>query len=112
MKALLIDENFDPSNLEGELKELYEAYRKNLEKKSTFQKLLGLKPRNLELFKERCAELTKSVKYIWFRKDRCSFEVRPIVKDKRKYLGQYDNFDDACECLKTYLEMQLQQQTG
>lgn len=107
MALLLIDENFDSSQLSDSLKKLYKIYLQNLEKRTSFERLALLRHKNIELYKEKCLQLSKGVKYINFVKTKVIFEVRPIVEGKRKYLGSFTNFDDACEALAYYLKQQI-----
>lgn len=108
MKILLIDQQFSPLTLEQDLQTLYNLYLKACEKKTEFQKLLHLKAKNLQLFLDKCVQLTKDIRFISFRRDRQVFEVRLTRSKKRINLGQYVSFDDACDALNEWFKLEKQ----
>ena len=109
MKILLIDENFDPSTIQGlELRKLYELYLKTCKKKTVFDTIIKFRVRNPTLYIIRCQELVKDVKCITFREDRLTFEVRITRCKKRISLGTHTNFDDALEALQEWFKLESQ----
>ena len=111
MRTLLIDENFDVTKLHPSLHTLYNMYMKGVVSRSTFKKLLHLKSKNLELFIERCKQLCKGVKFDNFRQDRKKFEVRITHNGKKVSLGTFDDFDDAVDVLKQFIELKQTEQS-
>lgn len=107
MRVLVIDENFDPKDLDEAGQNLFAAYKKALQQRSTFQKLLGIQHRHPDEFLKRCKQLAKSVTYISFRTGRKHFVVKPRVDGKLVYLGSSTDFDEATNMLKTYLENRI-----
>lgn len=106
MNILIIDSNFNSKELTEELKKLYKMYLEVCEKRTIFQKIVPLRFKNLALYLEKCRELTQGVKFISFRKDKQLFEVRMYSGGKRRNLGSYKSFDDACEAIQEWFKLQ------
>jgi hypothetical protein len=78
-------------------------YQRLFERKSTYQKIKHLRHRNLPQYVDKCSQITKGLKGVYFDKDRLLFRVQITRLGKRMYLGQFDTPDDALEVLKQYI---------
>lgn len=78
-------------------------YRNFFDKKTAYEKIKHLKHKNIVKYIQKCSEITKDLKGIYFDKDRLLFRVQVTRGGKRIYLGQFDTPDDALEILKTQI---------
>lgn len=111
MALLIINENTKVEDLPIELQALFKTYLRMQERKSEFEKLLQKYKGRIVgklSFDESCRNLAAQIKYVSYRKDKEVFEVRPrVAVGKYLFIGAYQNFDDACNDLKEYLKIKL-----
>ena len=102
--VLLIDKEFDPKQLTPDLQRVYANYLALIAQKSAFKVLFPMRKRNPEVYAKQCVILTSKVKYICYDQRRQHFTVRPSINGKRIYLGATEDFDDACDMLKLFIQ--------
>lgn len=78
-------------------------YKRVYDRKTEYQKIKHLQQLNPQQYIEKCVEITKGMKGVWFDKDRLLFRVQIQRNGNRIYLGYFDTPDDAMEILKRYI---------
>lgn len=77
-------------------------YKKKQDSKTEFEKHLYLKFHDKERWFEKCKELTKDVKYVYFDTKRELFRAQKRINGKTKYIGEFDSIDDAKEIVESF----------
>lgn len=108
---LIINDETQLENVPEDLRNLFLAYKRMLEKRSEFKKHLDeyrVGKIQKDKFDHICKFLCSFIKYISYRKDKEVFEIRPRTGTKKyTFLGAVKSLDDACEILSEYLKTKM-----